>query len=306
MAGNCTCANSASNLGTPNCVEVMKYAQSFFFMNLTDDAGAENKIANGASVDASYIIARLNDTDASQRWFLLKNVKNAVIAERGDDVNETFEDGSSTFVEEGVATTSFILASQTPTLVGKIKSHRCNKIGFIYIDKDGRIWGKGDNAGNLYPIAIEDQTLSVKAAYPTPTTNYNIPVSFKWRKDMFDEDLAYWENTINWSAPTICSLLDVNGEVSGTPGQTSFAIKLTYDYGAQNAKQVVESLVAGDFTLYNVTDSASVTILTCTESPDGTYTFTYASQTIADVLRLSATKNGFDFSALADVTITIA
>jgi hypothetical protein len=284
----------------------MKYAQSFFIVPLTDDAGASNFVANGTTMNNSFISQRLNDTDASQRWYLLKNVKNAIIAERGDDVLESFDDGSSTFVEEGVATTSFIIASQTPTLIGKIKSHRCNKNGFFYVDKDGRLWGAGDTSGNLFPIAIEDQSLSVKAAYPTPTTNYNIPVSFKWRKDMFDEDLAYWDNSVTWSTPSLSSLLDVNALVNGNAGQTSFEVKLTYDYGAQNSKQVVESLVAGDFTLYNETDAASVAILSAVENPSGTYTITYSSQTISDVLTLSATKTGFDFSNLANLSLIVA
>ena len=303
---NCTCAISGENLGLPNCVEVMKYAQAFFIIPLVDDAGVANFIASGVTINNAYISARLNDTDASQRWFLLKNVKNAIIAERGDDVNETFDDGSTTFVEEGVAATSFTIASQSPTLVGKINSHRCNKNGFMYVDKDGRLWGVGDTGGNMYPIAIEDQTLSVKAAYPTPTTNYNVPVMFKWRKDMFDENIAFWDNSVVWSSPTISSLLDVNGLVNGNPSTTSFEIALTYDYGAQNAKQVVESLVAGDFSLYNVTDTASVTILTAAENPEGTYTITYAAQTIADVLRLSATKTGFDFTNLESISLVVA
>lgn len=300
---NCTCTNSGQNLGSPTCVESMKYAQGFLIATLVDDAGADNYIPSGTTVNDAYIVARLNDTDASQRWYYLPNVKNAVIGERGDDVFESFEDGSQTFIEEGVASTSFILAAQSTTMVGKLKSHRCNKNGFMWIDKDGRIWGKEVN-GAMYFVAMEEQSLSVKAAYPTPTSNYNIPVSWKWRKDMFDENIGYWDNAVTWS--TKRSLLDVNVALDGTVAQTTFTVDLSYDFGAANAKQPVEGLVAGDFSLYNVTDAASVTISTCTENSEGNYTFTYTSQTVADVLRLSGSKSGFDFSALPDLVLTVA
>jgi hypothetical protein len=311
---NCTCANSSQNLGSPNCVEVMKYANRFFLIPLTDNAGVANKIASGTTVDNAFIIARLNDTDSSQRWFLISNVKNAIIAERGDDVNQDFEDGSSTFIEEGVATTSFIVASSSPTMVGKLKSHRCSTMGFMYVDKDGRIWGLTDGTGDLYPIAIEPETLSVKAAYPTPTATYTIPVTFKWRKDMYDEDLGYWDNSVTWSNPTIASLLDVNVAVSNIT-TTGYKLTLTYDYGAVNSALPVKGLVVADFvsSVGGATSKvrrtnntpADVSITSVTESPDGVYTFVIPTATSADTLQPAASKQGFDFSRLLDETILI-
>jgi hypothetical protein len=291
----------------------MKYAQGFIIASLLDDAGADNYIASGATVDDAYIVARLNDTDPSQRWYYLPNVKNANIGERGDDVFESFDDGSKTFIEEGVATTSFVMAAQSPTMVGKLKSHRCNKNGFMWVDKDGRLWGREVN-GAMYFVAMEEQSLSVKATYPTPTSNYNIAVSWGWRKDMFDEAIGYWEQSVTWS--TKRSLLDVNCEVYTPATQTAVVIDLSYDYGAANAKQPVEGLVATDFVsadsgttakIYNVTDNTDVTI-TVAESTTvpGRYTLTYASQTVADVLQLAASKTGFDFSNLLTVSIAVA
>jgi hypothetical protein len=63
--------------------------------------------------------------------------------------------------------------------------------------------------------------------------------------------------------------------------------------------------VAGDFALYNVDDSLAVTILTSTESPAGSYTITYAAQGSGEDLRLTPTKNGYDFSAVVTNLISI-
>jgi len=311
---NCTCAKSAQNLGSPVCEEKMKYAQGIIIVAMTDDAGTANFIANGTTINSGTVTTKLNLADASQRWFLIKNIKNAVIADRGEDVNETFDDGSAKFIEEGVATTNFIIASQSPTMVGKLKSHRCNKNGFYFYDKDGKLFGIKDTAGNLYPIAIEDETWSVKASYPTATTGYNIPVTFKWRKDMVDENLGYWDNTVNWSLSTVTSILDVNVVVSNETA-TGFTLTLTSDYGAVNSASPIEGLVITNF-ISSVTSTASkirrtnntpadVSITSVTESADGVYDFVIPSATSGDILQPAASKSGFDFTNLLDVTVVI-
>ena len=302
---NCTCTNSGENLGSPNCVETMKYANGFLMASLVDDAGADNYIPALTVVNDAYITARLNDTDPSQRWQFFPNVKNAVIGERGDDVFESFEDGSQTFVEEGVASTSFILAAQSTTMVGKIKSHRCNQNGFMWVDKDGRIWGR-ESAGALYFVAMEPQSMSVKATYPTPTTGFNIPVSWKWRKDMFDENIGFWDNSVVWSNKR--SIIDVSGDLFTPVTTTSMVIDFSFDFGAANSKSPWEGAVVADFTLYNVTDSASITITSVTESTtvEGRYTFVFPAQTSADVLTLSGSKSGFDLSTLPNIPLIVA
>ena len=79
---------------------------------------------------------------------------------------------------------------------------------------------------------------------------------------------------------------------------TSFKTTMTFDYGTWKNKDVATGFDAADFALYNVTDAASVSISTCVESPDGTYTFTYTAQTSADVLRLTPSVAGFEFTPL--------
>jgi len=103
--------------------------------------------------------------------------------------------------------------------------------------------------------------------------------------------------------------MDANLSQVGTGTTTGFSAKLTLDYGNAKTKLPISGLVAGDFVLYNVTDSAAVTISTCTESPDGTYAFTFTGQTNTDILRLSlgttTPAKPFDDATWSSVSITL-
>jgi hypothetical protein len=83
---------------------------------------------------------------------------------------------------------------------------------------------------------------------------------------------------------------------------TGFSTELTYDYGTAVTKQKFKGAVLADFTLYNETTTASVTITSVTEATDGNYDFVIPAQTSADVLTLSLSKDGFE---MTDLTVTI-
>ena len=104
----------------------------------------------------------------------------------------------------------------------------------------------------------------------------------------------------------VVGLIDVYGGTPTSISTTGFTINLYNYYGTLKDKQEVQGLVAADFDLYNVTDSAAVTISTATETSSGTYAFTFTAQTSADVLRLSVDKNGYDSTiGLETVVVTI-
>lgn len=302
----CDCDYSLQNTGQPNCMPLWLYGVHKILVPLMDSAGVENKIAAGATVNDAYIQARFGDTDKTQRWYPLKNIKNATMT-RAEDVVEDFDDGTKNFIKEGVLTNTYLLASKNPTLLGKIKSFRCEAMGEYTVDKGGKIIGRVDSAGNCYPIAIEPNTLSAIPLYPTATSSYNIQITYDWRQDMYDEEIGAYGNTVNWSSSLNDGLRDVNIALGDTPATTTtFEVELTYDYGDVNNKLPVKGLVAADFTLAEVSPTpGAITITSVTETADGVYSFVIPTQTSADVLRLSASKTTFDFSRLADFTITI-
>ena len=95
---------------------------------------------------------------------------------------------------------------------------------------------------------------------------------------------------------SIKGLLDLVIAPSSTATQTTALI--TVDYGSTiNDKLKLTSLEAGDFSLYNITQTASVTIdsVDTTNAVDGVYLLAHASGVAAsDVLRLTVTKTGYE------------
>ena len=67
---------------------------------------------------------------------------------------------------------------------------------------------------------------------------------------------------------------------------------MNYIYGSLKSLVPDTGLLVGDFSLYNNTTASSVTITSVTESPDGTYTFVIPTQTSADVMVLTPSKDG--------------
>lgn len=303
----CSCDYSLQNTGLPNCNYVLKYAIAAMLVPMRDSAGTANKIASGATVNDAYILGKFNDTDKTQRFYYLKNLKNANIGTPAEPVYQTFDDNSKVKIDNGITSASFIFAASSPTFLSKMQSFECEQMGIYFIDKEGYIIGIA-SGNDLLPIEIAQNSMNSQPTYGTPTTTYQITTSFDWAQSVDHGDVRAWENTVNWSSSTIASLLDVSGLVSGGVAQTTFTVDLFYDYGSLNNKLPAEGLVIGDFSLYNETDAASITLTTVTESTTvpGRYVFVYPSQTVADVLTLSGSKQGFDFTNLADVALVVA
>jgi hypothetical protein len=85
---------------------------------------------------------------------------------------------------------------------------------------------------------------------------------------------------------------------------TGFEAVLFNEYGLRKSLKDV-GLVIGDFSLYNDTTAASVTITSVTESPDGTYTFVIPLQTSADSMTLTPSKDGRDYADVVATAIVI-
>lgn len=304
----CSCDYSLQNTGLPNCNYVIKYAKDAILVPMRDAAGAANKIANNAVINDAYIIAKLNDTDPSQRWYLLKDIKNANMGTPAEPVYQTFDDGSKVKIQNGVTSASFIFAASSPTFLGKLESFECENMGILFVDKGGKIVGISDGTGDMYPIEIAKNSLTSVPTYGTPTGTYFITTSFDWDLAVEHSTVATYGNTVNWNSSTITSLLDVEGSIYAAVTTTGMTLDLFTQYGDLDAPIEVEGLLLADFTLYNVTDSASITITSVTESTTvpGRYVFVFPTQTSADVLRLSGQKNGYDLTPLEDLGLVCA
>ncbi len=101
-------------------------------------------------------------------------------------------------------------------------------------------------------------------------------------------------------------LLDLVGKDAAVDSTAdTLVITLETIYGSKANPLKVKGLVAGDFIITNVTNSAVLTPLSVTEA-SGTYTFTFTDLEIsaADELTVAVSKNGYDSTVLAAQILT--
>jgi hypothetical protein len=299
----CDCDVVFGNSGTPTCVSIGSVTFRLIGVPTYDSTGAKNFIDTTATLDSAYFTAALNNTDSTKRWYPLPEMKN-VEDVRGEDLTESFNDGSTAFIQEGSRTfTGITIKNPSPVLLGKIKKWRCSEISVFVIDVDGNILGDGSEADKLYPFKLDSETWSPKYMKTTDTTVAKIQIDYTYSKDEVDENIrmiAADETSVD--VKDLDGLIDVNAGAATSISTTGFSTELTYDYGTAVTKQKFKGGVLADFTLYNETTTASVTITSVTEATDGNYDFVIPAQTSADVLTLSLSKDGFE---MTDLTVTI-
>jgi hypothetical protein len=290
----------------------MEVVEKFIEVSYFKEDGTINEIDLTDTFNLAYFTALVNDADETLRWYPLPFVKN-MVDERADSDFESFDDKTRIERQVGIRSVKTIITTLgnnagavSPQMVGKINDKKCKVSGLFGITKSKQLVGEMINDGFLAPIRIDNGSLSailVKTGSGAITQKINL--GFDWHIDVQDERLRTLEaDEMTTDISLINGLLDVTSTYSAI-GQTSFKATLKTIFGTVLNPVLVEGLVAGDMALYNITDSGNVAITTAVEAPDGTYTISYASQTVADVLRLTITKDGYDFTAVTANTITI-
>jgi len=301
----CACNVSLGNTGNPSCEPIFSVMRNLIVVKKYANDGTLNKIDLTTTLDQAYFTARVNDADASKRWFPIKDLLN-VTSEKAESVFEEFEDTSKVKIREGVRSITALIAEVSPTFLGKIKGYECDEIGVFVIGVNGELMGsKGENADYMYPIEVDSASWNPTLVFGTDSTIQKINLTFDWSLSQRDEDLIM----ILASDVTPVNLLNLSGllDVSASYASittTGFVATLKTEFGSILNPILVKGLVIGDFALYNVTDASAVTITSVTENA-GVYTFVIPTQTSADVLRLTPTKNGYDFTNVVSSTILI-
>lgn len=310
---SCSCENlKLGNLGLPGCTPIAKVARKLIFVPYYNEDGTVNTIDLDTALTAAAVTAKINAADASARWYPSGYFEN-VEQTQADPTYQTFNSGRKSFVHQGPRTFQGLIVGEklkgTPFgLLAKYEEYGCIDLGAYIVDKEGNLIGDGSTAGELRPIRVDEGTFYARRIAANDSGIEHIMLSFDWNELTKDSDLAMittGEMTANMLQ--VEGLVDVYAEYTDI-SQTSFTARLYTSYGDISNPTRVKNRVIGDFDLYSITDSADVTILTMTEGTGddkGIYTFTFASQTIADVLRLTPTANGFDFNNVVSNHITV-
>ena len=313
----CTCGSGGKNTGITTCVPVIGRIAFPIFVQTTDADGNTNSIKSSDFVNGilpeTFIDGKINEADPSKRWYPTPKI-NPVTDVRAEA--NTFDvDGIAVIVDQGVRTFagSYYAKKGSPKFAGVINSFQCIDTSYFEATVEGAIAGIV-NGDELLPIAIESGTLNAIVVKKTKTDPNSVAITFAV------EELVRDENLMQISAAQIegnillkKGLLDILGsEDTSVPNTaTTVRINLTYCYGDFNNLNPFKGAVSADFSpddgittdvLFNVTQSANVSISSVTEVSDGVYDLVLAAGAVStDVISVDLSKIGNDMEAFTYV-----
>jgi len=303
---SCNCTSTLRNTGsTPGCVPVSKSTDKVIFVPLLASDGTRNGIDLADTFDEAFISALINQADKTKRWYptpIIENVENV----RAEPDMVTFDSGRSEVAGDGIRKFTFHITNQDYMYLGKIKAIGCSKstgIGVYLIDKTGKLKGSISSDGlTVYPIAISLNTFYAMPIEPKYKEVPMIKISFEFAPTEQDENLwVISENDFEVDLLSLEGLYDLTA-VGSLPIAASAVITVTLDFSTGKTPIKQTGLVKADFAAYNVTDAAAAPISTVEEISAGAYLVTYTTPvTVADVIRFTITKTGFE-TATCQVT----
>lgn len=296
MAYICSCDEYIQNFGQPSCIPSSGKPVKLIFVKYRNNFGVINSIGNDDVLDLSYFNGKLAET-LDKRWYITPTIK-TVEDIREEVVTQDIE-GFQYSVRDGIRNFagSFYGSVANPKFEEALRSLGCEEMGYFQIDLKGNIIGDDSTTDELKPFLIERSTFKTLYKPATDTEVQNIMFSFSLSNLILDQNINFIPQTSMAVNPlSLNSLTTINsGNVSGIT-TTAFVVPLTFVYGTAFIKNPFVGAVVGDFTAYNVTDAASITLTSVEETPDGTYAFVMPAQTASDVVRISLAKTGFEMT----------
>ncbi len=309
----CECGSGGQNSGQPSCVPVIGRIAFPIFVHTFDVDGVRNSIKVSDFVNdilpESFIDGKINETDPTKRWFVSPKI-NTVTDVRADAV--TFDvDGIAVIIDQGIRsfTGSYYSKAGSPKFAGVINSYACIDMSYFEVTVDGSIAGI-DNTTELLPIDIETGTLYAGVVKKTKTDPNSVGLTFAVGELVRDENYSQISATqIEANMLLKKGLIDIEGSALATPTITATTVRidLNFCYGNFNNKLPFKGAVVADFSpddgvttsaVYNVTQSANITVNSVTEVADGVYDLVLAAGAISnDVISVDIFKTGFDMEA---------
>lgn len=289
-----------------NCDSNFKVMRGDFMVPTYKADGTKNFIPSGTIIDEDFLTEALNNPDPLERWYPLMPIE-AATGERADPTIFTNPSGSKEFVKDGVKDISFELRRRGAEFKGQIEACACSELSFFAVDADGKLRGLIESVSDdsdFFPIPIQPGSFYSKLVDATEENPEHLLVNFQLELTVKDSMLrVYPTNLVTATLLSAKGLYDVYVDYTDitTTGFTA-SLRTIYTDGDRFRP---EGLVAGDFALYSVTDSAAVVPTSVTEVTHGKYHFVMAAQTAVDVLKLTPTKDGFDFTNVVSKTFSI-
>lgn len=274
----CLCGTGMNNTGLVTCIKGFKKTTGFLIVPILANDGTRNSIDLSTTIDMT---AKVQHIDPSKRFYPVNDLKDVELP-TAESRFETAKDGSKFKLADGIKSFKATIYEAGSMFASKLQGVSCEKYGVYLYDIDGNLRGVKD--GNLlYPVEIGGWDAIFMDATDDNVSKIQIQFDF----DILLKISRYWilsSTDLGVNPNDLLGLVDANiTEVSS--GATSTVVTITSDYGSGLDALPIVGLVTADFSGYNDTDSASVSV-TVAESTtiDGQYTITYTSQTVADLV----------------------
>ena len=229
MSGFCKCGDGQENLGVLGCPRLLESVKKHIRVPTFDSQGNRNSIlltdlVNGQLTEA-YILGKLNETDATKRWYLTpKNYEN-VEPSRTDSTFEDFSSGAKVKVDTGVKEFAGIIPQTDGQVAGKMNKGACSSFGHYEIDTAGSIKGEMSLDGaELFPITVAQGSFEAVEIEPVEGSSVQrISITFQYAKTVIESQLRI----INAENIDV-ALLKVNGALLGELEETGIATATTF------------------------------------------------------------------------------
>lgn len=299
----CSCEGGGlGNLGVSNCAPKFSVTNKLAFMPIYDSTGVKNKIDLTATLNEAFFVNLLNETDPSKRLYVSPVFEN-VDKPRADSTFEEFPSGRKIKIKNGKKSFTGVHAEASEQLEDHYKNFACGQFGVFEIDINGQLKGKklSVTGTDLYPIPVDNNSFDTKFVDAKDGETSKLMISFDFDRLMKDyenwmitaDEVGFDFNDLN---PLFDASLIFNAKTS-----TTVVVDLQLQYGTALERIAIEGAVAADFSLYDNTDSASVTLSSVVESSTvaGRYTCTFTAITgSTHNLTLTFLKDGYEKATL--------
>lgn len=298
----CDCSVvSLGNTGEPGCVIIADIISTLILDTAIDSNGdpKERTLADMKSLAA--VTLALNAPDGRDRLYPIINLEN-VENLRDDAVFFDFNSGKKSFVRDGFKNFTGVIENAPRELVDKLNKNKCINLGAWALDDSNQLIYK-EGSTNLVgaPILIDKNTFHAKYVEATNDAPAWIMVTFQWKKSESDSEIKVIPaSELDYDSEDLYGLVDADA-VYTLETVNGFTATITETcYG-----NPVEGLVKADFDLEEITPVPGNIIGqldTVTETSAGVYAVVFTAAQASGDIRLSASKDRFDFAAMSDGT----
>lgn len=302
MSNPCSCDAGKSNTQKSNCKNLEQILRRFIIVPEYKNDGTKFEWATTSLITKTNMLAAINAADIDDRIFPIAAMEQ-VEEIRSESITQEFNSGNIAKLDDGRREFTGFIPYGDPILYKKLKTWGCQKFGILEVDKNGNLSYNTDKTTELkvQPFLIDENSWDVIYVKAKDKEVPGIMIKFKYRVSVDDSYRRILEaSDLDFDAlEDLYSLFDVSATYTSITA-TGFTVTLKNEYGLP-----VQGLALADFALFNITDNASVSISAAPETSAGAYAITFASLTSSDVLRLTPTENGYDFSLVVANHITI-